>query len=566
MSTEEVEMEKKVDLANGAELHQNGEKNAHTAENGDLPPVEVKDTIDKTGQNGVKSHEPFEATPLYKKQAPSSGFRWDVIGWLIGIVFVTALLLAMMFIGNSRGWDADAGYYHNESESSQERFLPEPYIEEPGVPGRYGSGASARWYYWQIPPEEVTALTRGIMWLCYVTHQLFVWGCIYYAQRSKTVYPNPLDAKYSTDMKNFNWIPLIGNMVFHLFHLGQTHWTYDALAQDVSEASSQGSVIMLLVFVLMIEYRNRGMAFGWPSKDDTNNISNKLRLPWGPQELIRRYHGYAFSWAAIYTFWYHPMENTVGHALGFTHTWLFMLQGSLMYTQFHLNRYWRLLLEAWVIIHGSVVAWQTGGPALNGTSLYPMFMFGFLWIFTMTQLFGLPIFKYIPRLLWFLPFVAYMAVGIYVYGWVFFDKEGRYWIRMNEMIRIPATEYLCVIIAWLVMWFFLWIEKKVKADRINEPFQPPSIVKEIMHLSGVVFTYAIMVTVAILIQALDVKMDLIALMVIFVIIFTVGVAVTCMLLKQIMPPYAGDLTDTSNNSRVSPTFDNPGFKVDEKKF
>lgn len=498
-------------------------------------------------------------------QDSSSRFRWDAVGWAIGIIFIIVLMLAMIFIGNSRGWDADSGYCHNESESSQERFLPEPYIEEPGVPGRHGAGASARWYYWQIPPADVTAWTRGLMWLCYVAHQLFIWGCIYYAQRMKTVYPNPQDPKYSTDMKQFNWIPLIGNMVFHLIHLGQTHWTYDALAQDVSEASSQGSVIMLLVFVLMMEYRNRGMAFGWPSKDDTGKISNALRLPLGPQELIRRYHGYAFSWAAIYTFWYHPMENTLGHALGFTHTWLFMLQGSLMYTQVHLNRYWRLLLEAWVIIHGSLVAWQTGGPALDGTSLYPMFMFGFLWIFTMTQLFGLPVFKYIPRLLWFLPFIVYMGVGVYVYGWVFVDKEGRYWIRMNEMIRIPGTEYLCVIVAWLVMWFFLWVEKKIKSDRIDEPFQPPSIVKEILYLSGVVFTYAIMVTASILIQALDVKMDLIVLMVIFVIIFTVGVAVTCMLLKQIMPPYSGDSKDASNISRVSPTFDNPGFNVDEKK-
>ena len=31
-----------------------------------------------------------------------------------------------------------------------------------------------------------------------------------------------------------------------------------------------------------------------------------------------------------------------------------MLQGSLMYTTVHLNRYWRMICEAWVFLHGTV--------------------------------------------------------------------------------------------------------------------------------------------------------------------------------------------------------------------
>ena len=26
-------------------------------------------------------------------------------------------------------------------------------------------------------------------------------------------------------------------------------------------------------------------------------------------DVAKRYHGYVFSWAVIYTFWYHPMEG-----------------------------------------------------------------------------------------------------------------------------------------------------------------------------------------------------------------------------------------------------------------
>ena len=28
--------------------------------------------------------------------------------------------------------------------------------------------------------------------------------------------------------------------------------------------------------------------------------------------VAKRYHGYVFSWAVIYTFWYHPMEGYFG--------------------------------------------------------------------------------------------------------------------------------------------------------------------------------------------------------------------------------------------------------------
>ncbi len=57
-----------------------------------------------------------------------------------------------------------------------------------------------------------------------------------------------------------------------------------------------------------------------------------------------------------------------------------------MYTNLHLNRYWRLLQEVWVIMHGGVVAWQTADQDdLLGTRLWPMFVFGFGLCFVLTQ-------------------------------------------------------------------------------------------------------------------------------------------------------------------------------------
>lgn len=131
---------------------------------------------------------------------------------------------------------------------------------------------------------------------------------------------------YVSKLRWYNWALVGVTGLFHILHLVQTHTTYDATAKDVVIQASQGSVIMMLVFVLLIEYRDRGMVFGWPNQWSDDVVAQKLRLSPGPIEYVRKYHGYAFSWAVIFTFWYHPMENTYGHALGFCHTYLVMIQ------------------------------------------------------------------------------------------------------------------------------------------------------------------------------------------------------------------------------------------------
>ncbi|XP_022080761.1 uncharacterized protein LOC110973875 [Acanthaster planci] len=464
--------------------------------------------------------------------------RHDVIAWFLNILFLIAVLGGMFGFGALRGWNANSGWTHNESLTSEERFLPEPFIEEPGVKGRYGADASGRWYYWKLPPDQVTALSRAAVWLCYSCHQLLMWGCIFYGQKKKLVWQSSTAPRYSGKLETFNYVALTVNVVFHLLHFGQTHWTYDATAQDVSVASSQSSVIMLIVLVLVLEYRDRGLAFGWPTVRNTDRVSRFLRLPNGTVNLLRKYHGYAFAWAAIYTFWYHPMENTWGHAFGFAHTFIIMLQGSLIYTNMHLNRYWRLVLESWVIIHGSIVASQTGGPDLNGTLLWPMFCFGFLWIFTMTQLYGLPFWKKLPVWVRPTPFVVYLAATIGVYS-TLPDREGRYWVRLNEIIRIPGIEYLAALFTWIVIEFFLFIERKAQGNGRPDPLSPAL---EAVYIMAVLFIYVLMVVLSILIQTLDFQIPLFVLMVILVFIFIVSVSVSNMLLKQCFRRPAGKAT------------------------
>lgn len=201
---------------------------------------------------------------------------------------------------------------------------------------------------------------------------------------------------------------------------------YDGLAQDVSIFSSQGSVVLLLVVVLLMENRRRGLFFGKKAPLSTRVV-----------DFFRRYHGYLFSWAVVYTFWYHPAENSQGHLIGFFYMFLLLAQGSLFLTRYHTNRAWTLTLETMVLLHGALVAIQQAGP----TGFWPMFFFGFAGIFVITQMHGVGW----SRLTRWLIGLGYIGGVIGVYAVRGYDK-------VDEIVRIPIIEYGLVFLLTLLVW------------------------------------------------------------------------------------------------------------------
>ena len=282
----------------------------------------------------------------------------------------------------------------------------------------------AAWYFWKLP--EPTFWTRFSAWSLYLAHQLFAWGLIYYAQKNVR--------RYTTGLKPINIIALASTAVFIVLHFIQTHIWYDGLAQDVSVFSSQGSVIVLLVWVLIMENNRRGMFFG-------------KKLPLGKEVVrwARTYHGYFFAWATIYTFWFHPMVATPGHLVGFIYMFLLLLQGSLMYTRVHINRYWTLALEVMVLVHGTLVAFA------QGQELWPMFFFGFGGIFVITQMHGLGL------KLWARIGILAGYVGLVV---AVYSQLG--WSRLNEIVRIPVIDYLAVLVLAALIAGGLWIARRIR--------------------------------------------------------------------------------------------------------
>ena len=269
------------------------------------------------------------------------------------------------------------------------------------------------------------AVHQILLWGLYTVHQILLWGLIYYAQTSVK--------KYSKGLHPVNLWALAVNALFIVLHFVQTHLWYDALAMDMSSFTSQGSVILMLCAILLMENKRRGMFFGAKAPFSERVVS-----------FARKYHGYLFAWAIVYTFWFHPMVSTPGHLAGFFYMFMLMLQGSLFLTRIHVNKWWTLTQEVTVLIHGTLVA------VFQGADLWQMFFFGFAAMFVITQMHGLN-FSRLTR--WGIG-LGYAAAVIAVYN--------ADWARVNEIIRIPIIEYLVAFVMAGLVALGLWIANRIK--------------------------------------------------------------------------------------------------------
>jgi len=268
----------------------------------------------------------------------------------------------------------------------------------------------AAWYFWKR--SDPNFASQASAWGGYLVHQFFIWSVIIWAKKNREA------LKDRTKLHFINWVALAGTAAFGVLHFFQTAIWYDGLAQNVSVFSSQASVILLLVVVLMIEAPRRGLFFG---------IGRKNFI--GVKPFLIKYHGYYFSWAVVYTFWFHPMETTWGHLFGFFYTFLLMIQAGFIFTRVHTNRWWTLTLEVLVLFHGVVVA------LLAGQEFWTMFLFGFLAMFIVTQMHGLGL----SRLLrWFFGGLFLIALI------VIYSERG--WGQAHEILRIPVIDYILVFV------------------------------------------------------------------------------------------------------------------------
>lgn len=263
-----------------------------------------------------------------------------------------------------------------------------------------------------------------IVWTLYLLHQCSIWATIYCAKkdlagfRSRSIFGLPL----------YSLLALSINVVFVFLHLIQTHMWFDGLAQDTPILTSQGSVIIMLAIVLIIENPRRGLFLG-----------KKADKPFTAQVtgFFRRTHMYIFSWALVYTFWFHPMAADPQLLSGFFYMFLLFTQITLAWTWIHFDKKWIVLLESYVAIHAVVVA-VYNTAYFGSADMWPMFFSGFAFMFVFTYIYA---FK-IERSVFWLATIAYLGFLSWLYLPVPFGY-GRNISNFSrlEFLWIPAILY-----------------------------------------------------------------------------------------------------------------------------
>ncbi|MEI8093451.1 MAG: hypothetical protein WCG80_04510 [Spirochaetales bacterium] len=280
------------------------------------------------------------------------------------------------------------------------------------------------WYYWKLPQPELWA--RVSAWSLYALHQVALWGVIGYALKHPQT--------FGENLSKPGWWALIVNIVFWLLHLAQTALFYDGTAQDVPVWSSQFSVILMLILILILLNDRRGLFFG-----------KKVPMPAKPVAWLKKYHGFIISFGLVYTFWFHPMEGTWGHLAGFFYMALLFLQSVFIQNRNHVNPKWVFFLEASVLVHGTTIALQAG------QTLWPMFAFGFGFMAIFTQMYGFKWPKWVNISLTVLYFAAVAAV------YSGFLWSGGQWKNIHQIVWIPTILYLMVPVVLALAAGAAWI-------------------------------------------------------------------------------------------------------------
>ena len=327
--------------------------------------------------------------------------------FIISIIFSVLVVIAIYFVSLTLG-------------RFQETLLPD---------------TGAAWYYWKLPEMSVWATVTA--WTLYIAHQITVWYLIFKLKNQPVL--------TSDTISPLNLRLLILNGVFIVLHLVQTALFYDALAQQVPVISSQGSVIIMLVMILILMNYKRGLFFGKKMKFHKNTF-----------KATNAVHTYFIAWALVYTFWFHPTEGTLGHLLGFFYMFLLMIQMSLGNTKFHFNIKWITLLEVYVAMHGAIVAVE----AQNG--MWPMFLFGFMMMFIITGMYGLISQKAVLAII----SAIYLVMAGLVYSGIFGNANTL--ADIHQITWIPLILYVLVfILAWILGIAYGKL-KEAKPKRIND--------------------------------------------------------------------------------------------------
>ncbi|KAJ2955554.1 hypothetical protein NQZ79_g8446 [Umbelopsis isabellina] len=295
-------------------------------------------------------------------------------------------------------------------------------------------------YPWRL--ASPTAAARISTWLGYIVHQLgqfFILANVQWLSRT-----GQIQAKWSSKYRWWNWQMLYLNASMVGYKIIQGHLWYQGLAGDVPEGTAMGAVVAILIGAMIIEIPYRGLFFGHCKSVGVPHFQDVIAF-------VKRYHGYVMSFGIVYNFHYHPVEATVGHLLGFFYQFLLLWQSTSFLHNSHRNKNWTMLLEVWVLIHGSITALTQPGYG------WQIFLFGFSVLFLVNQIHGVPAIRNMPQSqrvsLLAGCYGAFLALTCYGF------RENQAYYRMTF---IPVTEFLFCMFVLLVSSATASVVRKIR--------------------------------------------------------------------------------------------------------
>ena len=443
----------------------------------------------------------------------------------------------------------------NSSNSTPPLIWPCPIGSAKKEPENFTSSSNeSSWppnsYPWQLPRELARFRTRLTPWLLYTAHQLLVWYTLYRGHLenpSHVVHVNIVRGK----LCRHSWILFAINQIFFIFHLAQTHLTYDGLAQDVSAISPHAAIFVLVAFLMMMEYKDRGTMFNiHHGGHHDGDHSRGYKIHKSVSHLGRKYHGYVFSWITLFVFWYHPLINTPAHIASTLVTWLITLQGCIMYTRLHLKRGWRFLLEASTLGYAGVMAYQLGAQICEPMKYWPQIVFGFSFVLSLTWIFTLSMWKTLPCVVRLVPLTVWVIATLVSYNYIY-TKDGKPFVRLTELPIVPLLVYGAFVLTLVVTRFCLFITDTVQSgasecnqkdddlisqvsSAISVTSSPGRVSQVLLVLTGV-GCYVAMIAISVVIRKVEVDEKGKWLLVSLIVVFIIGASGSVAILSRLMP-------------------------------
>ena len=152
-----------------------------------------------------------------------------------------------------------------------------------------------------------------------------------------------------------------------------------------------------------------------------------------------------------------------------------------------------------------------------------------------------------------IPPIIYFGATFSIYGAALVGGIG----KVYEILFIPSLQYLNMFLAWLLIYFFLWIETKIDGGSQS----PPKVGASVLWVSGVLITYTLLVLTSHFFR--NVPIPFLILMEIFALIFLVGACVTYMFHKKLLGPFNKKVQNTSSTSEAA--YRNPSISDDDNE-